>query len=424
MDKIITLALKDLRLLSRDYFGLFWIFAFPMLFALFFGSVMGGGGGPGQAMTIALVDEDKSDGSKAFIQRLNEKDSLKVDPVADRAQAEEMVRKGKRPAYVILLAGFGESGGFFGQKSATMELGYDPGRKAVAGFLQGILMEASFASMQDQFTDPKKSRAQLTKAAKDIGQSKTITPESKKALLDLFGGLDRFFNQMDAKELKAGPGFGMSETIIKKEVTREKTGPLSSFEITFPSAIMWAIMGCVTSFSISIVTERVAGTFLRLRIAPLSWSQLLVGKGLACFLACSGVAVILLIVGHFLFGVRLGNPLLLALAILCTSACFVGIMMLLATLGKTEQGVAGAGWGILMPLAMLGGGMIPLIFMPAWMQTASSISPIKWGIIGLEGAVWRGFDLSEMLLPCAILLAIGATCFFLGIKNLARIEKK
>jgi ABC-2 type transport system permease protein len=187
---------------------------------------------------------------------------------------------------------------------------------------------------------------------------------------------------------------------------------------------MWAIMGCVTSFSISIVTERVAGTFLRLRIAPLSWSQLLVGKGLACFLACSGVAVILLIVGHFLFGVRLGNPLLLALAILCTSACFVGIMMLLATLGKTEQGVAGAGWGILMPLAMLGGGMIPLIFMPAWMQSASSISPIKWGIIGLEGAVWRGFDLSEMLLPCAILLAIGATCFFLGIKNLARIEKK
>ena len=120
MHKIITLALKDLRLLSRDWFGLFWIFAFPLLFALFFGSVMGGGE-PRSSMTIALVDEDQSDGSKAFIQKLKDKDGVKVELIADRAQADELVRKGKRAAYVILLAGFGESGGFFNQRSATME---------------------------------------------------------------------------------------------------------------------------------------------------------------------------------------------------------------------------------------------------------------------------------------------------------------
>jgi ABC-2 type transport system permease protein len=424
MNKIITLALKDLRLLSRDYFGLFWIFAFPLLFALFFGSVMGGGGGQ-TSLTVALVDEDQSEASKAFIQKLKEKDALKVEEVQSRAQAEELVRKGKRPAYVILLAGFGESGGFFGKKSATIELGFDPGRKAEAGFLQGFLMEASFANVQQQFTDPKKSRAQLQKAAQDIDQSKAMKPEVKKALKDLFGGLNRFFDQMDDKALmEGGPGFSMGENLTKKEVFRQGSPHFSAFEISFPSAIIWAIMGCITSFSISIVTERVAGTFLRLRIAPLTWGQLLVGKGLACFLACTGVAVFLLLVGHFLFGVRLANPLGLVLAIVSTSVCFVGMMMLLATLGKTEQGVAGAGWGILMPLAMLGGGMIPLIAMPPWMQTASNISPIKWGIVGLEGAIWRGFDLGEMLLPCAILLAIGSTCFILGIKNLARIENK
>jgi ABC-2 type transport system permease protein len=429
MDKIITLALKDLRLLSRDYFGLFWIFAFPLLFALFFGSVMGGGGPSQTSIPIALVDEDQSDGSKAFSQKLIAKDTLKVEEVAGRTQAEELVRKGKRAAYVALLKGFGDSAGFFGQKSVTIELGYDPGHKADAGMLQGLLMEVNFANMQEQFTDPKKSRAQLKKATRDIDQAVAMKPEMKKALRDLFGNLESFFDKMEDKALKERPlkegaGFSMGDTLTKKEITREGSGPSSAFEITFPSAIIWAIMGCVTSFSISIVTERVAGTFLRLRIAPLTWSQLLVGKGLACFLACSGVAVFLLFLGHFIFGVRLANPVGLVLAILCTSGCFVGIMMLLATLGKTEQGVAGAGWGILMPLAMLGGGMIPLIAMPSWMQTASSISPIKWGIIGLEGAIWRGFDLAEMFLPCAILLAIGAACFVLGIKNLARIENK
>jgi ABC-2 type transport system permease protein len=423
MDKIITLALKDLRLLSRDYFGLFWIFVFPMLFALFFGSVMGGGGGQ-TSMTIALVDEDQSDGSKAFIQKLSEKDTLKVELVASRGEAEELVRKGKRAAYVLLLKGFSESGGFFGKKTTGIELGYDPGRKADAGFLQGMLMEVSFSSMQQQFTDPKKSRTQLKKAAQDINQSKTMKPETKKALQDLFRGLDRFFDQMDEKTLKEGPGFSMGDTLTKKEITRAGNPRFSAFEISFPLAIIWAIMGCITSFSISIVTERVAGTFLRLRIAPLSWGQLLAGKGLACFLACTVVALFLLLVGHLLFGVRLTNPLGLVLAILSISVCFVGMMMLLATLGKTEQGVAGAGWGILMPLAMLGGAMIPLIVMPPWMQTASNFSPIKWGIIGLEGAIWRGFDLADMLRPCAILVATGATCFVLGIKNLARIENK
>jgi ABC-2 type transport system permease protein len=62
------------------------------------------------------------------------------------------------------------------------------------------------------------------------------------------------------------------------------------------------------------------------------------------------------------------------------------------------------------------------MFMPDWMQTASNLSPIKWGILALEGAIWRGFSWTEMLLPCGILLAVGAVCFALGVRNLARAE--
>src|SRR5262249_29982750 len=146
----------------------------------------------------------------------------------------------------------------------------------------------------------------------------------------------------------------------------------------------------------------------------------LAGKGLACFLACAGVAVVLLLIGWSLLGVRLTNLPGLVLAIVCTALCFVGMMMFLCTLCRTTEGVAGAAWGILMPVAMLGGGMIPLIAMPAWMLTASNFSPIKWGIIALEGAIWRGFSLAEMLLPCAILVGVGVACFAAGVRVLAR----
>jgi ABC-2 type transport system permease protein len=45
-------------------------------------------------------------------------------------------------------------------------------------------------------------------------------------------------------------------------------------------------------------------------------------------------------------------------------------------------------------------------------------SPVKWAILGIEGAIWRGFSLSEMLLPCAILLGFGAICFAIGVRAL------
>jgi ABC-2 type transport system permease protein len=420
MNAVLTLALKDLRLLTRDWFGLFWILAFPLLFALFFGSIMGGGEPGRSALSIAVVDEDQSEGSRTFLRRLEEKkDALKVFPLP-LEEAREKVRKGDLAAFVALKLGFGQTNGFYAGPSPTIELGIDPRRKAEAGYLQGLLMETTFADLQKQFTDPEESRKQLRKSLAGIDQARDLKPEAKEALKTFMADLDRVLGKMDKKVLAGGPGGGKAARIKLTDVTREDSGPLSAFEITFPSAIIWALLGCVTSFSISIVSERIAGTYLRLRLAPLSWGQLLAGKGMACFLASMGVSVFLLILGHLLFGVRLGNPLLLLLGLVCTACCFVGIMMLLATLGKTEQGVAGAGGGILMPLAMLGGGMIPLIAMPPWLQTASSASPIKWSILAVEGAVWRDFSLAEMVLPCAILVGVGVVCFCLGVRNLAR----
>lgn len=99
---------------------------------------------------------------------------------------------------------------------------------------------------------------------------------------------------------------------------------------------------------------------------------------------------------------------MLAAAIAASAFCFAGIMLTCSLLGRTEQAVAGATWGVMMPCAMLGGAMIPLIAMPGWLQSLSSVSPFKWSVLALEGAIWRGFSWSEMLLPCGVLLGVGA----------------
>lgn len=164
----------------------------------------------------------------------------------------------------------------------------------------------------------------------------------------------------------------------------------------------------------SLVSERTHGTLLRLRTTPLTWQGILLGKGLGCFIACFAITAFLLTIGVVIFQVRIAQPLGLLVALTASSLGFTGIMLLIATLGKTERAVAGAASGIFMPLAMLGGGMIPLFFMPSWLQQAASISPFKWGILAFEGAIWRGFTAGDYILPCFMLLLFGAIGFSLG----------
>ncbi|MCA9255183.1 MAG: ABC transporter permease, partial [Phycisphaerales bacterium] len=67
-------------------------------------------------------------------------------------------------------------------------------------------------------------------------------------------------------------------------------------------------------------------------------------------------------------------------------------------------------------MSLIGGGMIPLAFMPEWLQSISDVSPVKWSILAMEGAVWRNFSPAEMLKPCAVLIGIGVVSFLIGLR--------
>ena len=64
--------------------------------------------------------------------------------------------------------------------------------------------------------------------------------------------------------------------ITSTAVARERRGPNNAFDVTFPQAIVWGLIGCVMTFGISMVTERTHGTLVRLRMrhsrARRSWA--------------------------------------------------------------------------------------------------------------------------------------------------------
>ena len=80
------------------------------------------------------------------------------------------------------------------------------------------------------------------------------------------------------------------------------------------------------------------------------------------------------------------------------------------------------GWAVMLVMAMFGGGMIPIVFMPRRMVSLGSLSPVKWAILAFEGAIWRGFTPSEMMMPIVILIGTGLIAFFLGAVVFRRME--
>ena len=195
----------------------------------------------------------------------------------------------------------------------------------------------------------------------------------------------------------------------------------SKWDISFPQAMLWGVLGCAAAFAVSVVRERKQGTLLRLTAAPVSAAEIMLGKAAACFFAVLLVIAMMTALGVVL-GMRPRSPGLLVLASVCVAASsFVGITILMSVIGRTEEAVGGAAWGLNSLMAMFGGGMIPLAFMPRLMVPLSQASPVKWSILALEGAIWRGFTLAEMLFPCAVLLAFGAACLALGALRLSKM---
>lgn len=415
MSIILALAFKDLKLLLRDKVGFFFSFFFPLLVAVFFGAIFSGSGGSTSALNVAIVDEDATEESRAFLRELDESPEFGVTSVATRDEARNLVRRGQRVGYLVLPKGFGQARDrVFGGNRVKIEMGVDPSRSAEAGMLQGVLTKYLYQGIQDAFANPARMQQQIHQSMTEVQQAEDIEPTTKATLQWFLPTMDRFLRELPVGGSSRG-GWQTFE-IEPQDVIVQRSGPKNSYEISFPQGIIWGVMGCAAGFGISLVLERTKGTLVRLRIAPIGRLHILGGKALACFITTTGVPIVLLLLGVVAFGIRPSSWFHLTWAVVSMALCFVGVMMFLSVLGKTERAQAGIGWAVLLVLAMIGGGSIPLAFMPPWMKPLSNLSPVKWSILAMEGAIWRNFSSSEMVLPCAILLAIGMLCFVAGTK--------
>lgn len=447
MNAILAICMKDIRLLLRDRMGFFFTFVFPLLIAVFFGSIFGGGGGGAVGtIQVGIVDIDQTPGSKAFIKDVEAGGDLAVTAFDQVADAERLVQGGDLAAYIVIPKGFGEARDApFSGDPMELDVHVDPSRKASGPMLEGILTKYGFMQLQSAFTNPDKARSMAKDSLAKIMGDKDMDPARKQEFERFFGNLDAMFatvpNQA-ATPAPAEPGatktpdkaasstgtsngfqpIKVNTTSIAKK--KDKSQPPTAYAITFPQGVIWGVMGCALSFAIGLMIERSRGTLMRLRVAPIPAWALLAGKGLACFVVTIGVACTLIAIAIAVFGVRPHEPVLLAAALISTAFCFVGIMNLLAALSPSERAASGLGWGVLLVLAMIGGAMVPAEFLPAWMQPISSLSPIRWALLAIEAGVWRELPIGRFLFACGVLVVVGVFGMGFGVRAFGLVESR
>ncbi len=224
----------------------------------------------------------------------------------------------------------------------------------------------------ETLTQPKGSVKSLTKKSRDDGNDALSAPEESSS----------FLNRGDLRYQSLVPSY----TVM--------------FAFFLVLTVGWLF-----------VAERRQGTMKRLRAAPLSRTDILLGKMVPCFLLSLGQGFFLLAAGKVVFDMRLGNqPFWLAAVVVATSIAAMGLSLLVASMARTEAQVAIYGTLLVLVLAGISGCLMgdPEL-MPERMKLLSRFTPHAWAMDAYSQLLLRPEP--NLLLvgqACVVLMVFGA----------------
>ena len=165
----------------------------------------------------------------------------------------------------------------------------------------------------------------------------------------------------------------------------------------------------------SILREDEEGTLARLFTTPTDRTLILTGKFVAVFITVVLQGLVLMVAGHYAFGINWGQPIGAALALTGQVIAATGLgVLLIAFVKSTQQGGPVLGGG-LTALGMLGGLFTANIpgAMPAALNTISNFTPQGW-VLKAWRMVMDGQSAGDLLLPFAVMTGMGVVMFVIG----------
>ncbi|HKH04360.1 MAG TPA: ABC transporter permease [Acidimicrobiales bacterium] len=133
----------------------------------------------------------------------------------------------------------------------------------------------------------------------------------------------------------------------------------------------------------SLLRERRTGVLDRMRVAPVTTTDILVGKAIFTFTAGLLGLLVIWAATHVALGADWGAPLGVVALIVAATLAITGIAGLIAAVAPTEQAADGLATGLALLFALVGGSFVPVEDLPDVFGALSLFSP--------NGLALRGF---------------------------------
>jgi ABC-2 type transport system permease protein len=180
---------------------------------------------------------------------------------------------------------------------------------------------------------------------------------------------------------------------------------------------MFVLLNLIFSVSFGLRDEEVWGTSGRLSVAPVAPAIVLGGKLLARLIIGTAQLLVLLLFGHFVYGLTLGHSpfalCLVAAAIVFSMACF---SVIVAAVARTREQVIPVGLSVVFLLAAVGGCWWPVFEEPKWMQAVAQGAMTTWSMLAIHEVMLRDRSLLEVAPKLLILIAYGVVSFGIGLR--------
>ncbi len=355
---MLAITKASLKAIFRSPSAVIFSFVFPFVFILVFGFI----GNSGLAPVYKVVIDKNSDTTNALFDSIKMSSRIKIVSFATEEELHENIIKGK-----------------------------------IAGIVK------------------------ISKSANAITEY-TYTIKSSNASSDkwpqLIPLLDAISNKVSNSKYPGRPSYARPDNIpIELETVRE----YKTIDFILPGQLGFSLLSSGV-FGVAFMFFNLRNTLVLKRFfaTPIKRTYIVLGEALSRVLFQMLTAIVIILVGRFMFGFTLVNGFTTLLEMLVLSfiglLVFMGLGFIVSGLAKNDSTIPPFANLITLPQFLLGGTFFSVEVFPKWLQPISNVLPLTHLNTALRSVAFEGQNLWDVRTEIGILLLWGIAVYIVAIK--------
>lgn len=346
--------IADLKIYSRNYMrsttAIFFVFIFPLILMLLFGSIFSGSSTSSVPLYVQNLD-NSGNMSSAFIETLNATHFVNIQMIPDNVNIQTYISQHSITAALLIPANFTSS------------------------YLQGQHVSLTY------FNNPAVSTSSVAQQAISV----TV----------------QLFNSH----------FALENQTIAVASTSVTTHAAQYIDFLIPGLIGLVILTSpMFSMTYIVSSYKKEKIFRQLSLTPLTRSEWFLSKFIWYLIISALSAVMIIAIGVFLFHSSLSIGIYVIPFLVVGVFMFTSLGILAGSISRSEESASVIGNIITFPMMFLSGTFFPIEIMPTWLQSAAHVLPLFYIIDGLTSVTIYS-NYSAATLDLVVSVAVAAVIF-------------